>query len=69
MIRDGQFRKASGSDTGGCVEVAALPAGGIRIRDSKNRRGPILACSDQDWQMFITAAKAGDFGIPARSAR
>lgn len=69
MIRDGQFRKAGGSDTGGCVEVAALPGGGIRIRDSKDRRGPVLACSDQDWQAFVAAAKVGDFDLPARSAR
>jgi hypothetical protein len=68
MIRDGQFRKANGSDTGGCVEVAAPPEGGIRIRDSKNRRGPVLACSDQDWQVFVSAAKAGDFDLPARPA-
>jgi len=27
VIRDGQFRKAGDSDTGGCVEVAALPDG------------------------------------------
>ena len=25
MIRDGQFRKAGDSDTGGCVEVAGTP--------------------------------------------
>ena len=66
MIRDGQFHKASGSDTGGCVEVAALPGGGIRIRDSKSQRGPVLGCSDQDWQTFVSAAKVGDFDLPAR---
>lgn len=65
MIRDGQFRKADGSDTGGCVEVAALSGGGIRIRDSKNRSGPVLACSDQHWQTFVTALKADrDNSIP-----
>ena len=66
MIRDGQFRKSDNSDTGGCVEVAALPGGGIRIRDSKDRGGPVLACSDQEWRVFIAAAKVGEFGLPAR---
>jgi Domain of unknown function (DUF397) len=39
MIRDGIFRKADGSDTGNCVEVAAMPEGGVRVRDSKHRDG------------------------------
>jgi Domain of unknown function (DUF397) len=66
MIRDGHFRKAESSDTGGCVEVAALPEGGIRVRDSRNPAGQVLACSDQEWEAFIAAAKTGDFDLPAR---
>jgi hypothetical protein len=64
MIRDGQFRKAGDSDTGGCVEVAALPGGGIRIRDSKNREGGLLACADQTWRSFTIAIKRGEFQPP-----
>jgi hypothetical protein len=64
MIRDGQFRKAGDSDTGGCVEVAALPDGGIRIRDSKNREGGILACADQTWRSFTIDIKRGEFQLP-----
>jgi hypothetical protein len=65
MIRDGVFRKADGSDTGGCVEVAAMPQGGVRIRDSKDRDGTVLACSDQQWRAFIDAAKRGELSLPA----
>jgi Domain of unknown function (DUF397) len=64
MIRDGQFRQAGDSDTGGCVEVAALPEGGIRIRDSKNRDSGLIACSDQTWRLFTTAIKRGEFELP-----
>jgi len=64
MIRDGQFRKAGDSDTGGCVEVAALPEGGIRIRDSKNRDGCVVACADQTWRLFTSAIKRGEFQQP-----
>jgi hypothetical protein len=64
VIRDGQFRKAGDSDTGGCVEVAALPDGGIRIRDSKDRNGNVLACADQTWRSFTTAIKRGEFHLP-----
>jgi hypothetical protein len=41
MIADGEFKKADGSDTGGCVEVAALPDGHIQVRDTKNHGGEI----------------------------
>jgi hypothetical protein len=67
MIRDGQFRKAGGSDTGGCVEVAALPSGGIRVRDSKRLQGPVLEYSDHEWAVFIAGAKAGEFDLPVRA--
>lgn len=64
MIRDGQFRKASGSETGGCVEVAALPGGGVQVRDTKNREGSTQTYSDHEWRVFITAARAGEFDLP-----
>jgi hypothetical protein len=65
MIRDGKFRKADGSDTGGCVEVAAMPAGGIRVRDSKDRGGPVLGYTDAEWSVFVAAARRGEFDLPA----
>jgi hypothetical protein len=68
MIRDGEFRKARGSETAGCVEVAALPGGGVHVRDSKNRRGLMLVFSDHEWEVFIAAAKVGEFDLPPRSA-
>jgi hypothetical protein len=46
------------------VEVAALPEGGIRIRDSKNRDGGLIACADQAWRSFTTAVKRGEFELP-----
>ena len=64
MIRDGQFRKSGSSDTGGCVEVAALPGGGIRVRDSKNQAGHVLAYTEHEWECFIVGAKAGEFDLP-----
>lgn len=63
MTRDGKFRKATDSERTGCVEVAALPHGGIRIRDSKNRGGAVLNCTDQGWHRFIQAIKRGESGL------
>jgi Domain of unknown function (DUF397) len=63
MIRDGKFRKATGSERTGCVEVAAMPQGGIGVRDSANRGGAVLNCTDQGWQRFVQAIKRGEFRL------
>jgi hypothetical protein len=63
MIRDGEFRKATGSDTGDCVEVALLPGGGIRVRDSKDRGGGTLALAEETWQEFTAGLKRGEFDL------
>jgi len=63
MLRDGQFRKSGDSETHGCVEVAALPAGGIRVRDSKDQAGPVLGFTDHEWRVFTRAVKKGEFDL------
>lgn len=65
MIRDGVFRKADDSDTLNCVEVAAMPEGGVRVRDSKHRDGGTLGYTDTEWAVFVAAAKGGEFDLPA----
>ncbi len=63
MIRDGFYRKSTSSDTGDCVEVAAIPGGGIHVRDSKDRDGGHIAVSDGTWRAFTEAIKAGRFPL------
>jgi hypothetical protein len=54
----------SGGNGGQCVQVAAIPARHGRpdpvcaVRDSKNRRGPVLTFGPRQWQQFITEIKA-----------
>ena len=64
MIRDGRFRKASDSERTGCVEVAAMPGGGVQVRDTKNREGGTQAYTDHEWRAFIAGAKRGEFDLP-----
>ena len=64
MVRDGVFRKSGDSDTGGCVEVAAMPGGGVQVRDTKNREGGTQAYTDHEWRAFIAGAKRGEFDLP-----
>ena len=63
MLRDGIFRKAEGSETHGCVEVAA-DATGVRVRDSKDRAGPVLSFTDDEWTVFTRAVREGQFNLP-----
>jgi hypothetical protein len=58
------FRKSGGSETGGCVEVAAMPAGGVQVRDSKDHAGPVLSVADDEWGRFIGAVARGEFDLP-----
>ncbi|GAA4786618.1 DUF397 domain-containing protein [Streptomyces ziwulingensis] len=47
----------SGSEGDSCVEVAHAPEG-VRVRDSKERRGPSLAVSSRAWTDFVGYAYA-----------
>jgi hypothetical protein len=54
----------SGENGGSCVEVAPLPAGGVAVRDTKNRaRRPHLH-SAAAWQQFLAAVRHEEFDRP-----
>lgn len=55
------WRKASASSANGCVEVAPLPDGGIAVRDSKDRSGPVLSFTRPEWVAFLDGLGKGEF--------
>ena len=65
FFKGSQFIKAAASGGGGsggdiCVEVTKRE-GFVGVRDSKNPDGPVLAYTEQEWRVFIDAARNGEF--------
>ncbi|MFI7430749.1 DUF397 domain-containing protein [Micromonospora sp. NPDC049836] len=59
------WRKSTRSDGGSnCVEVSDATDGSVmRVRDSKDRTGPTLAFTGDEWAAFIAGAKDGEFDL------
>ncbi|TXL84647.1 DUF397 domain-containing protein [Streptomyces sp. NBC_01725] len=48
-----QWTKSTYSANGDCVEVRALPATAVSVRDSKNLGGPVLNFAPKAWETFV----------------
>jgi len=55
------WRKSSFSAEQSCVEVA-FDDQSVLVRDSKDRHGPILRFTVQEWAAFLDFLKVGGFG-------
>jgi hypothetical protein len=62
-----KWRKSSYSGSNACVEVAFLE-GGVAVRDSKDRRGPVLRFTTDEWAEFVVATRNGDFELQVLKA-
>jgi hypothetical protein len=54
------WRKSSRSGSAGdnCVEVATAPDGSCAVRDSKDREGPVLRLTSEQWRHFTAKLKS-----------
>ena len=46
---------------GNCVEVTELPGGSVGIRNSRDRGGPVLGFTREEWDAFLGGARLGEF--------
>jgi hypothetical protein len=62
LIEGVQWKKSRRSNPGGnCVELAALPGGGVAVRNSRHPEGPALVYTREEIEAFLGGAKDGEF--------
>jgi hypothetical protein len=60
-LRRAQWHISSYSANGStCVEVARNLPGVVAVRDSKDRQGPVLRLTPDQWRAFTAAVKTGE---------
>ena len=60
------WQKSTRSNGAGeCVEVATNLPGIVAVRDSKDRGGPALIFTPDNWATFLTGVKTGEFDLPS----
>jgi hypothetical protein len=64
-LTNAEWRKSSfsGSNGGGCVEVARNLPGVVAVRDSKDRQGPALVFTPDEWRAFLDGVRAAEFDV------
>jgi hypothetical protein len=56
------WHKSARSGGTGCVEVATLERV-VGVRDSKDRKGPVLVFRFDEWNAFVAGVRDGEFDL------
>jgi hypothetical protein len=63
-LRRAEWRTSTFSGgNGSCVEVASNLPGIIAVRDSKDRQGPALVFTPDEWTAFLAGVRADQFHL------
>ena len=60
---EARWHKSTFSAAQGCVEIAVAP-GVVGVRDTKDREGPVLRFSPEEWGAFGAGVRNGEFDLP-----
>ncbi|MEV7011355.1 DUF397 domain-containing protein [Streptosporangium sp. NPDC051022] len=64
-LSNAEWRTSTRSQGNGqCVEVATNLPGVVAVRDSKNRTGPALTFTPDEWKAFTGGIQRGEFDLP-----
>jgi hypothetical protein len=64
QISSTQWKKSSLSQSNGhCVEVGWLSDDHVGVRHSKDRAGPMLVFTPEEWNAFVGGVRMGEFGV------
>lgn len=63
MRYHGRWFKSSRSNPDACVEVLFTDSV-IRVRDSKDRQGPVLTFDTREWAAFLDGVRLNEFDVP-----
>ncbi|HUZ23939.1 MAG TPA: DUF397 domain-containing protein [Streptosporangiaceae bacterium] len=53
----------SNGQGGNCVEVASNVPGIVGVRDSKDKDGPVLTFTPEEWHAFAAGIRDGQFDL------
>jgi hypothetical protein len=53
----------TGSNGGNCVEVARNLPGIVAVRDSKDRSGPALTFTPDQWRTLLDGVRTGELSV------
>lgn len=61
---DANWRKSRRSSLdGSCVEVRLLSSGTVEVRDAKDKTGPVLSFTPEEWEAFLDGVQNGEFNL------
>lgn len=58
-----RFVVSTSGRPGGRVAVAALPDGGVLVRDDQREGGTVLTFTAPEWTAFVAGVKNGEFDV------
>jgi Domain of unknown function (DUF397) len=58
------FKSSLSYANGNCLEAQFLTDGGVEVRNSRDREGPVLSFTPDEWHAFLGGVRNGEFDLP-----